>query len=311
MTEIQFGDVADALMKHLFPKQSTKARDVPPGRDPSWNNFRNDILTWLKEFVPETSSKERHALKTYEAAFEAIFGQCCSNPIKDAWGKSIDTTLLNEAHRLAEEALKEPRVVNGYDKSGVTSNSKDEVLATIPRTDDLMKDGNVAAVVDDMQHAWVGKKYRQAFYNDMTRLVEAAALAGGYDKINADKTIARLLERCDGLVRDKTVLVNANNTLSEEFVKRGAYFVCDKDNEARLVWPEKISTKPIYFQYINWRGEPSHRCVKPQSIRFGVSEYHQQPQWLLSGTDMGHGNVREFAMKDMHCVTGPTVFKPD
>lgn len=46
------------------------------------------------------------ALKLYEQAFEAMFSQCLSNGIKDAWGKPVDCTLLNKAHCAAERALK-------------------------------------------------------------------------------------------------------------------------------------------------------------------------------------------------------------
>lgn len=46
------------------------------------------------------------ALKLYEQAFEAMLVQCCSNGIKDAWGKPVDCTLLNQAHCAAGKALK-------------------------------------------------------------------------------------------------------------------------------------------------------------------------------------------------------------
>lgn len=45
------------------------------------------------------------ALKLYEQAFDAMFAQCCSNGIKDAWGKPVDCTLLNEAHCAAGSAI--------------------------------------------------------------------------------------------------------------------------------------------------------------------------------------------------------------
>lgn len=41
------------------------------------------------------------ALKLYEKAFDALFTQCLSNGIKDAWGKPINCSLLNEAHSVA------------------------------------------------------------------------------------------------------------------------------------------------------------------------------------------------------------------
>lgn len=47
----------------------------------------------------------REALEAINAAHAAMFAQCCSNPITNAWGKKVDVSALNEAHRLAEIAL--------------------------------------------------------------------------------------------------------------------------------------------------------------------------------------------------------------
>lgn len=60
------------------------------------------LQTPLQKAAPELLA----ALRKYEAAFEGLFAQCCSNPITDAWGKQVDTTLLNEAHELARAAIK-------------------------------------------------------------------------------------------------------------------------------------------------------------------------------------------------------------
>lgn len=38
------------------------------------------------------------ALEKYEAAHSDLFGQCCSNPVTNAWGEKVNMTLLNEAH---------------------------------------------------------------------------------------------------------------------------------------------------------------------------------------------------------------------
>lgn len=45
------------------------------------------------------------ALKTYEQAFEKMFCQCSANGIKDAWGRPVSCSLLNEAHCAAEKAI--------------------------------------------------------------------------------------------------------------------------------------------------------------------------------------------------------------
>ncbi|MBD9583614.1 hypothetical protein IB269_19660 [Delftia sp. DLF01] len=45
------------------------------------------------------------ALRLYEAAHEDLFVQCCSNPIKNAWGKEVNLAKLNIAHEAAGRAL--------------------------------------------------------------------------------------------------------------------------------------------------------------------------------------------------------------
>lgn len=54
---------------------------------------------------------ERDALlqvvQAYEEAHEALFVQCCSNPIKNTWGKEVSVLKLNEAHQMAGRVLRE------------------------------------------------------------------------------------------------------------------------------------------------------------------------------------------------------------
>lgn len=45
------------------------------------------------------------ALKAYERVFDALFAQCLSNGVFDAWGGRFDCTTLNEAHRKGSAAL--------------------------------------------------------------------------------------------------------------------------------------------------------------------------------------------------------------
>lgn len=64
----------------------------------------------------------------------------------------------------------------------------------------------------------------------------------------------------------------------------------------------------LFFDYVNYRGEKSSRRVQPHSIRFGSSEYHQKPQWLMLATDLAKNEIREFAMQDMTGVVGELSF---
>lgn len=68
-------------------------------------------------------------------------------------------------------------------------------------------------------------------------------------------------------------------------------------------WPTTIIT----VIYTNWRGVTAVRRLRPSAIRFGSTEWHPEPQWLMEAEDVGNGEVREFAMKDMR----PAASAPD
>jgi len=63
--------------------------------------------------------------------------------------------------------------------------------------------------------------------------------------------------------------------------------------------------EPVEFSYRNWRGEISKRRVVPFSVRFGSTDWHPEPQWLLLAMDLDKDSVREFALKDIG-TTPPT-----
>lgn len=46
------------------------------------------------------------ALQAYEEAQSDLFGQCCSNPVFNAWGKQVDMTKLNHAHMIGSRLVK-------------------------------------------------------------------------------------------------------------------------------------------------------------------------------------------------------------
>lgn len=57
-------------------------------------------------------------------------------------------------------------------------------------------------------------------------------------------------------------------------------------------------TRSISMIYTNYRGETSTRHIVPINITFGSTEYHPEPQWILSGHDMDKSEYREFALRD-------------
>jgi hypothetical protein len=55
----------------------------------------------------------------------------------------------------------------------------------------------------------------------------------------------------------------------------------------------------LSFDYTNHRGEQSRRTATPIAYRYGVSQWHSGPQWLMMALDHDKQQPREFAMKDM------------
>lgn len=56
----------------------------------------------------------------------------------------------------------------------------------------------------------------------------------------------------------------------------------------------------VQIEYMNWKGERGRRTIMPSVIRFGTSHWHKDQQWLLRAFDISKGEMREFAMKDIH-----------
>ncbi|WP_273785673.1 hypothetical protein [Brucella intermedia] len=55
---------------------------------------------------------------------------------------------------------------------------------------------------------------------------------------------------------------------------------------------------PITLTYTNYRGETSERTITPIRPWFGSTEWHSEPQWLLTAFDHEKQANRDFAIKD-------------
>ena len=51
--------------------------------------------------------------------------------------------------------------------------------------------------------------------------------------------------------------------------------------------------------YTNYRGETAIREITPKTIHFGSTEWHPEPQWLLTAFDIEKKADRDFAIKDI------------
>lgn len=56
--------------------------------------------------------------------------------------------------------------------------------------------------------------------------------------------------------------------------------------------------EPTTLTYRNYRGEVSERTITPKHVWFGSTEWHPEPQWLLTAFDHDKGADRDFALND-------------
>lgn len=58
----------------------------------------------------------------------------------------------------------------------------------------------------------------------------------------------------------------------------------------------EMGGKPQRVTYTNWRGETSEREIRPLYLWYGSTEWHPEPQWLITARDCGKGVERDFAL---------------
>lgn len=56
--------------------------------------------------------------------------------------------------------------------------------------------------------------------------------------------------------------------------------------------------EPLMLTYRNWRGEVSDRTIIPRGVWHGSTEWHPEPQWLLTAWDAEKNADRDFALAD-------------
>ncbi|MDI9408721.1 MAG: hypothetical protein QM523_05695 [Candidatus Pacebacteria bacterium] len=59
-------------------------------------------------------------------------------------------------------------------------------------------------------------------------------------------------------------------------------------------------SKLVSIDYTNYRGERSFRKIIPVMVRYGSTDWHPEPQWLLDAFDVEKEAERSFALKDIH-----------
>ena len=61
--------------------------------------------------------------------------------------------------------------------------------------------------------------------------------------------------------------------------------------------------EPVTLTYTNWRGETAQRTITPKRIWWGATDWHPEPQWLLTAFDDEKQAERDFALKDFGAAT--------
>lgn len=61
----------------------------------------------------------------------------------------------------------------------------------------------------------------------------------------------------------------------------------------------------VRLTYTNWRGETAEREIIPKRLWFGSTEWHPEPQWLITAVDTGKGQERDFALSGFTTPQAP------
>lgn len=93
-------------------------------------------------------------------------------------------------------------------------------------------------------------------------------------------------------------LIFAGAPINIEYLGDGAIIPLRAEVDPALCEP-RTDRPPFHFSYRNYRGEVSWRAVRPIAIWWGHTDYHPDDQWMLKAFDMGKGEVRDFAWKDV------------
>mgnify|MGYP001159284694 CR=1 FL=1 len=59
-----------------------------------------------------------------------------------------------------------------------------------------------------------------------------------------------------------------------------------------------MSDRSIKMTYRNYRDAVGQRAIVPICVTFGATEWHPEPQWLLTAKDCDKKAVRDFALSD-------------
>ena len=66
----------------------------------------------------------------------------------------------------------------------------------------------------------------------------------------------------------------------------------------------------VRIDYTNYRGERGIRTITPWGVEWGSTEFHPEPQWLVTGYDHDKHACRVYALRDIHAWNGVPTQNP-
>lgn len=96
-------------------------------------------------------------------------------------------------------------------------------------------------------------------------------------------------------------VIAVNSEVGESFTVADKVLMWTSDNILATLesQPPREESQAVCINYTNYRGETGPRQIVPLSISFKASEYHKEPQWLMSVYDLDKEARRDMAIKDM------------
>lgn len=96
----------------------------------------------------------------------------------------------------------------------------------------------------------------------------------------------------------KISILARNAKTQEQIFQTEAVMVNAPNGKSAPIQDAYNPAKPLIADYTNWRGETRQRSILPRSLRYGATEWHKEPQWLLKAMDTESKEEREFTLKD-------------
>ena len=59
-------------------------------------------------------------------------------------------------------------------------------------------------------------------------------------------------------------------------------------------------SKKVIIDYTNWKGERRERLITPGIFFWGITNWHQEPQWMMNAVDEEKHEERTFALSGIH-----------